>query len=73
MTPPRRLTERAFVLVLAAFFMWIPPLVGVFSLDGQIFGLPILFVYFFAGWAVLITLCAMLTRSLRKAAKSEGP
>ena len=44
MTPPRKLTERAFVLALVAFFAWIPPLVGVFSLKGTLFGLPILFV-----------------------------
>lgn len=71
MAPPRRLTERAFFLVLAAFFLWIPPLVGVFSLPGTVFGLPILFVYFFAGWAILIALCAILTRALRRVAQSE--
>ncbi|WP_430473151.1 hypothetical protein ACQ0MK_14035 [Thalassospira lucentensis] len=72
MTPPRKMTERAFVLVLAAFFVWMPPLVGVFSLDGTLFGLPILFIYFFAGWATLIALCAILTRALRKVGQSEG-
>ncbi|RCK34948.1 hypothetical protein TH19_14615 [Thalassospira profundimaris] len=72
MTPPRRLTERALALMLAALFLWIPPLVGMFSLDGTVFGLPILFVYFFAGWGVLIVFCALLTRALRSAAQSEG-
>ncbi|MHC8494946.1 hypothetical protein ACTU44_19800 [Thalassospira sp. SM2505] len=52
--------------------MWIPPLVGMFSLDGMVFGLPILFVYFFAGWAILIVFCGLLTRALRNAARSEG-
>lgn len=65
MTPPRKLTERAFAIALIALFAWIPPLVWVFSLKGTIFGLPILFVYFFFGWATLITLCAMVSRALR--------
>ncbi|MEK9842987.1 hypothetical protein [Thalassospira sp.] len=71
-TPPRRLTERALALMLVALFLWIPPLVGMFSLDGMVFGLPILFVYFFAGWGILIIFCALLTRALRNAAQSEG-
>ncbi|WP_147251979.1 hypothetical protein [Thalassospira profundimaris] len=59
-------------MTLAALFLWIPPLVGMFSLDGMVFGLPILFVYFFAGWAILIVFCGLLTRALRNAACSEG-
>jgi hypothetical protein len=70
-TPPRKLTERAFFLMLAALFIWLPPIVGMFSLDGTLFGLPILFVYFFVGWAILIALCAILTRALRSAAQTE--
>jgi hypothetical protein len=70
-TPPRKLTERALVLMLVALFIWLPPIVGMFSLDGTILGLPILFVYFFAGWAILIALCAVLTRALRSAAQIE--
>jgi hypothetical protein len=65
------LTERALALMLVALFLWTPPLVGMFSLDGMVFGLPILFVYFFAGWAVLIIFCALLTCALRCAAQSE--
>ncbi|UKV15152.1 hypothetical protein L6172_02325 [Thalassospiraceae bacterium SW-3-3] len=72
MTPPRKLTERAFVLTLIAFFAWIPPLVGVFSLEGTLFGLPILFVYFFVGWALLIGCCALITRALRHSIRTEG-
>lgn len=70
-TPPRRLTERALVLMLVALFIWLPPIVGMFSLDGTILGLPILFVYFFVGWAILIALCAVLTSALRNAAQTE--
>ncbi|KXJ52174.1 MAG: hypothetical protein AXW12_16220 [Thalassospira sp. Nap_22] len=57
--------------MLVALFIWLPPIVGMFSLDGMILGLPILFVYFFAGWAILIALCAILTRALRSAAQIE--
>ncbi|OSQ46902.1 hypothetical protein [Thalassospira alkalitolerans] len=71
MTPPRKLTERAFTLALVAFFAWIPPLVGVFSLKGSIFGLPILFIYFFAGWAFLIGCCALINRALRHSIQTE--
>ncbi|WP_052065278.1 hypothetical protein [Thalassospira australica] len=59
--------------MLVALFLWLPPIVGMFSLDGTILGLPILFVYFFAGWAILIALCAILTRALRSAAQADGP
>ena len=57
--------------MLVALFIWLPPITGMFSLDGTILGLPILFVYFFAGWAILIALCAVLTRALRSAAQIE--
>ncbi|AUG51738.1 hypothetical protein [Thalassospira marina] len=72
MTPPAKLTERALVLALTAFLAWVPPLVGVFSLDGAVFGLPVLFVYFFAGWAIFIALCAWITRKLRQSAQQQG-
>jgi len=69
MTPPAKLTERALVLALTAFLAWVPPLVGIFSLDGTLLGLPVLFVYFFAGWAFFIALCAWITRKLRQSAQ----
>jgi membrane protein implicated in regulation of membrane protease activity len=66
MTPPAKLTERALVLALTAFLAWVPPLVGIFSLDGTLWGMPVLFVYFFVSWAVFIALCARITRKLRQ-------
>ncbi|MCC9624469.1 hypothetical protein LPB41_22535 [Thalassospira sp. MA62] len=72
MTPPRRLIERAFVLALTAFLLWVPPLVGVFSLNAMFLGLPVLFLYFFASWGILIAGCVILSRSLRQVAQTDG-
>ena len=56
-TPVRtggRLTDRAFVLPVAAFFLLTPPILGIFNAPTLVFGIPLLHVYCFAVWLIAI-------------------
>lgn len=42
------------------------PLMSVFSVEGRIFGVPVLFAYLFGAWATLIALVALVTEQRRR-------
>ena len=66
MTRLERLTDRAVALPIAAFIAMTPPILHVFSRDGTVFGIPILFLYAFSIWAVLIAFGRALARRLNR-------
>jgi hypothetical protein len=51
--------ERLVVLFLAGLLLFNYPLLSLFSVDGMVFGIPVLFVYVFGAWAGFI-LCLRL-------------
>ena len=55
--PPRR--DRMVGLFLLALVLFNPPLLRLFGIDGALFGLPPLYVYILAAWAVVIGLAAL--------------
>lgn len=61
----QRRNERFAALALAATVLMLPPFLGIFNTDTLVFGLPLLFLYLFAVWAVVIALAATLTRGGR--------
>lgn len=61
---PGRLQTASFVLTLASAVIFLPPLVLLFLSDARPFGVPLAVLYFFLAWAVLIGLCAWLSRLL---------
>ncbi len=48
-----------FLLGLVAFQ---PPLLSVFSIDARVLGIPILYVYLFAAWGLLVGLVWLTTK-----------
>ena len=56
-----RQRQRLVALFLLGCLLFNYPLMYVFSVDGRIFGIPILFAYLFSAWAVLIALIALIT------------
>lgn len=59
--------ERSAALFLLGLVLLFPPVLGIFSIDLLILGVPILFVYLFFAWGFLIALAARIV-----AADEEG-
>ena len=68
----QKLKERALAVPIVALVLWTPPLVHVFSAEGRIAGIPVLYVYFFGGWALLIVLGGMAARRLCQAGRDTA-
>ena len=56
--------DAALLLPVAGAIALLPPLIGFFGHPGRIFGLPIVVVYVFGLWIVLIAVAARLSRLL---------
>ena len=63
----RKTRDRAIVLPLVGLILLTPPGIGIFQLDGAIAGVPVVLVYLFTVWALLIAGAAALSRRLRSA------
>jgi len=62
-TTLEKINEQSLALFLLGLLLFNPPLLWLFSVDGFLFGIPVLYVYIFAAWAVFILLMAV--RALR--------
>jgi hypothetical protein len=58
----RRTGERLVALALLGFLLFNYPLLAIFSTDTTVFGVPVLYAYLFASWALLIGLMALVVR-----------
>jgi hypothetical protein len=52
--------ERLVALFLAGWIAFNPPILGLFGMPVTVFGLPLLYLYLFVGWAGLIALAALI-------------
>jgi hypothetical protein len=55
---------RLACLFLLAVLLFNYPLLGVFNTPGTVFGIPVLYAYFFAAWSAVIGLAALAVRGL---------
>jgi hypothetical protein len=65
MPPPRsddRLAARLTAVAALGFLLFVPPLVAVFDRGAQLAGVPVIWVYLFLAWAVVIGLVAAAVR-----------
>jgi hypothetical protein len=53
--------QRLAALCLLGFVLFGYPLLAVFNVPVMVFGIPVLYVYFFAAWGALIALMALVT------------
>jgi hypothetical protein len=74
MLPAGKRNERLVALVLAGALALNYPLLSVFSDERLLFGIPVLYLYLFATWAVFIAIAALITeRSSVEDQADEGP
>jgi len=48
------------------------PILQLFNIDALVMGLPLFYIYLFAGWAVLIILILLITETGRKQKKTNS-
>jgi hypothetical protein len=59
MTRPGITTERLLALFLLGIIVFTPPFLGIFNTPHLILGIPILYLYLFGAWGLLIGLVAL--------------
>jgi hypothetical protein len=52
--------QRLAALCLLGLVLFSYPLLAVFNVQGTVFGIPVLYAYFFVAWAALIALMALV-------------
>lgn len=52
--------QRLVALCLLGLLLFNYPLLAVFNVQGTLFGIPVLYAYFFVAWALLIALMALV-------------
>lgn len=62
MTTLEKINEQSLALFLLGLLLFNPPLLWLFSVDGFVFGVPILYVYIFLAWVAFIALMAIRAR-----------
>jgi phosphatidylglycerophosphate synthase len=62
MIRPGITTERLLALFLLGIVVFTPPFLGIFNTPRLILGVPILYLYLFAMWGLLIALVALTVR-----------
>ena len=60
MSRPGVTGESLFFLFLLGVFLFNPPLLSIFDIPQQLFGVPLLYIYLFACWAALLLLVAFI-------------
>ena len=60
MSRPNVTGESLFFLFLLGVLLFNPPLLSIFDLPHQVFGVPLLYVYLFACWGALLLLVAFI-------------
>lgn len=57
-----RKSERLIALAFLGFLLFNYPLLSLFSTEGAVLGIPVLYAYLFISWALLIALTALAAR-----------
>ena len=71
MARPAAKGERSLGLFALGLVIFNPPLLSIFSIEQLPFGLPLLYLFLFAAWALLIVMMALNARSPDEAAPSK--
>ena len=66
--------ERAIGLFLLAFLALNPPILSIFSAETILFGIPLLYLYLFGVWGLIIALVGFQAKAaMRSADQQRGP
>jgi len=66
-----KIGERCVALFLFAILIFHPPLLSIFTVETFFAGLPLLYVYLFSAWCILVGLVALTTRR-RSRPRADG-
>jgi hypothetical protein len=72
MSPENRKSKRLVALFLLGFVLLNFPVLSLFNADLTLFGLPLLYVYIFGIWGLLILLSALVVGVARKPQKNSA-
>ena len=68
----RKIRDRSLVFLMIGCILLMPPAAGVMELPFVVGGVPIILIYVFVVWALLIALAFMLSRSLHEIEQSHA-
>ena len=60
MVGPGALRERLVALFALGVLLFSPPLLSLFNAPSNLFGVPLLYLYLFTSWVLLVTLVALM-------------
>ncbi len=72
MAGPHKISERSVALFLLGALAFSPPLLFIFSAERSILGVPLLYLYLFVAWFVLIVLVGVLAGRVRLGTRGRG-
>ena len=72
MTPELMISRRLFALFLLGCLLFNYPILSLFNLDSFLFGIPLLYLYMFVVWTVLIVMIVFVTRPREKTRSASG-
>lgn len=70
---PARLRNAAALLPAIGAFLWMPPVITLFTGTVEVAGVPLIVAYLFGTWLVLIACAALLTRQLSQRPQPPVP
>ncbi|MCZ6862015.1 MAG: hypothetical protein O7I42_17350 [Alphaproteobacteria bacterium] len=73
MAGPHKTSERSVALFLLGALAFSPPLLFIFSAERSILGVPLLFLYLFAAWIIVIVLIGVLAGRVRLGGRERIP
>lgn len=71
-TGPERLRDAAVILPFAAVLLFAPPMLSIFAAPVRLWGLPLIVIYMFGAWALVVLAAALLARRLPRRDLPEG-
>ena len=71
MARPEARGERSLGLFALGLLIFNPPVLSIFSVEIEVFGLPLLYLYLFVAWALLIGLLALNAGAAERRSKGR--
>lgn len=68
----RRIRDLACIMPVVAVFLFLPPLILVFSAPVTVSGIPLIVVYLYGTWAVLVLAAFLVARGLARDDRDAG-
>jgi len=65
-SPHRKWQEAALITPVVGMFILMPPFISIFSIDASLFGIPLIVLYIFVVWALLILMTRFLSAKLMR-------